>query len=270
MDLRDVRERLMAPLAEHAGALAANWPIRDCAAALECLSEVFQAFAICALLTQYDVDKFRENLVRSAHARRYFLRKAAEANVSDDRRLALSRGEAVLDALAAADIVVAREIAERSIRDWHANWEYEDDFCYYLFIHDCILHDGTPAEAITAPLLERYEQSLEGGDDPRLKVCQSLVERDPEKFIATFSALMNAKQEQIDQQRPNVVDSKFLFWPRSFVSVEGLALLRLAEMAGLAIAEEFPLCPAESRLALHENSYADIFQDLERTFNGNA
>ncbi len=76
MDLRDVREAIIPEIREKMFFLTAGYSIADTADTLESLSELFQGLGICHLLTMVDIDKFRENLVHSGHARRYFLRKS--------------------------------------------------------------------------------------------------------------------------------------------------------------------------------------------------
>ncbi len=60
------------------------------------------------------------------------------------------------------------------------------------------------------------------------------------------------------------MESQFLFWPRSFVSVEALGLLKIAEIVGMRIDEEFAFCPREARLPVTNNIYMDLFTELER------
>jgi len=56
-------------------------------------------------------------------------------------------------------------------------------------------------------------------------------------------------------------------WARSFVSVEGLALLRVAELRGmvpLEAGEELRLCPELAMLPVGDRDYLDMFVTIER------
>jgi hypothetical protein len=90
------------------------------------------------------------------------------------------------------------------------------------------------------------------------------VERDGARFDEALRGFVEAEQEADDARRDALESYEFLFWPRSFVSVEGLALLQLAALRGIETAEVYPLCPAVARLAPTEHGYRDLFAEIER------
>lgn len=263
MDLRDVRNRILPAIYEQAVNLLAGYPVSELGDTFDALSELFQGLGICYLLAEADTEMFRKFLVKSGHARRYFLRKSREQGNTQDRHLALSRNEAFLDVVVAGDLGLAREIAALTPETWNQNWEYEDDYCFFLFLHTLVQHpDPLPVEQLGG-ILARFEQVLEGNPSPRLSVCQALTASDAGEFASALQVLLEEKQGELDKLRPSVVDSKFLFWPRSFVSIEGLALLQSAAVAGLKIQEEFPLCPQDARFPTATTAYLDLFAELE-------
>lgn len=264
MDLRDVREQVIPEIHEKMFFLTAGYPMADTGAVFEELSELFQALGICYLLTAADVDKFRENLVRSGHARRYFLRKSQEEGNDQDRHLAISRSEAFLDSVVAGDLNLARDIEHLSSEVWERDWEYEDDFCFFLFLHKLVKHPVPLSEGELRAILDRFERALEGGISSRLNVCKSLATHDEMAFTETLRVLLVEEQEKFDDKRSSIMASRLPFWPRSFVSVEGLALLKIAGIVGMRIDTEFLLCPQEARIPVADNQYVDFFTDLER------
>ena len=264
MDIRDVHTELVLEAQFSFAAVTAERPVAERGAALEEVSSYFQGLALCHLLETADVAQFRENLVRSGHARRYFLRHSRAEGNDADRRLALSRTEAFLDAVAAADLPLAREIATLSVSAWNPDWEYEDDFCYYRVLHTLALDPGAAREPALGALLARFEAALEGDRSWRLALCEALVERDASLFDDALRGFVGAEQEANDARRDALESYEFLFWPRSFVSVEGLALLQLAALRGIETAEAYPLCPAIARLAPTEHGYRDLFAEIER------
>ncbi len=229
------------------------------------LSRHLQALAICHLLEFADQDEFRNNLVRSAHARRSYLRKSRDQQNADDHNLALSRTEAFFDALAAGDARLAREIADLSVSTWNADWEYEDDFCYFLFLHEVVRAPELPDEQRLNSTLNQFEKALEGAESPRLNVCSALLARDTKAFSDKFEALLDSIRNLNDKKRELVESYELTFWPRSFVSIEALALLRIAAMTGIAVDPgPFVLCPALARLPEHTEPESGLFEEIDR------
>lgn len=264
MDLRDVRDRILPGIYDRVIMLIGGDPMTETGEEFEAVSELLQGLAICHLFVEGEAEKFRKNLLQSAYARRYFLRKSREQGNTRDRHLALSRGEGFLDAVAAGDLGLARDIARFSATVWEKDWEYEDDFCFFLFLHTVVQQPEPLRVNDLKGILGRFEQALEGGPSTRFPICRALLAKDQAEFADALRTHLEAVQEEIDKKRPSVINSKFLFWPRSYVSVEGLALLKCAEIVGMPIADDFPLCPPEARLDTTPSAYPDLFADLER------
>ena len=264
MDLADVHSELVVEAQQSLGVVIANDAVGRIGYVFDDLSTYFQGLGICHLLEFADTEQFRENLVRSGHARRYFLRKSREQGNTDDRHLALSRTEAFLDAVVAVDLALARDIARLSIDRWEPAWEYEDDYCYYRFLHTIVLApDEAPTEALDA-LLDRFEGVLEGGTSARLDACKALLHQDEVAFDDALEMLMEETQQAHDEKRELVETYDFPFWPRSFVSIEGLALLKVADLLGVPARDAFPLCPNLGRLASPGRPVFDLFAEIER------
>ena len=197
-----------------------------------------------------------------------FLRKSRDEGNDRDRHLALGRTEAFLGSVAAGHIRLAREIANLSIDSWEPNWEYEDDFCFWYLLQQIIRNPDQLLSPQLAEIILRFERALEGGESLRLEVCKALISRETENFRTAINKLMEEKQDLLDEQRRRMLEpevSTYIFWPSSFVSVEGLALLKIAEIIGIEVESQgFPLCPSIGRLSITDEDYADIFQEIER------
>jgi hypothetical protein len=77
---------------------------------------------------------------------------------------------------------------------------------------------------------------------------------------------MEEREEALDKRRDKLVErdiSVYAFWPRSFVSIEGLSLLRIGDLLGMAVEGDIPLCPEVARLGFTDRSYQDIFLEIE-------
>ena len=265
MDISAVHVALLPEIRERLVLVADGTPIAEIGEVLEELASYFEALGLCHLLEAADVDEFTENLVRSAHARRFFLERSKSDENLDDRHLALSRGSTLLDAMASGDLTLAREIASLSIRDWHPAWEYEDDFCFFHFLNQSLVDATQPLGTAHAATLITFERALEGGKSPRLDVCKALIARNSLAFKDALIDRLNEIEAELDEEREftYVLEGDLCYWPRSFVSVEGLALLRLGEAVGLPpIKGELPLCPSLARVPVTSRARRDFFREL--------
>ncbi len=270
MDPRDLQNLLIPEIKERILVVASNYPIGELGQVLEELSEYLQSLAISYLLAQGDVTEFRDNLIRSGHSRRYYLRRSVEENNENDRHLALSRADSFFDSLASGDLFLTKEIVDLSPINWHANWEYEDDFQYRKFLGSQFLSTWAGEQDIPdrKKFLGDFEGSLDSpNSDPRYAVCAALVGRNHQVFNAALFEFMEQKKDQLDEKRDTIVTTEFpdsLFWLRNSVSTEGLALIRLGNLTGITVEEHLPLCPEFGRLPVESKEIADLFKEVDR------
>jgi hypothetical protein len=259
-----VKAQLLDEVKDHMALVAAGRAMADISAEMELLSGLFQAVAICHLLESLDVQEFRANLMRSAQARIYFLRKSREQGNLSDRRLALGRTEALLDALAAGSTPLVQELARHVVSTWHPGWEYEEDHLYFLSLQ--ALATKGPGEQVDA-LLARYAALQPDPLDPRFNVTRALARRDAVAFEQSLLQLMADRDETQQTRLAQLLEPDIkacLHWPRCFVSIEGLALLALARRMKLATPDLVPLCPADAQLAPSDALTEDFFAGIER------
>ena len=172
MELGEVHAALVEETQETLAVVAGPYRVDELGEEFEKLSDCFQALGICHLLETGNVDQFQENLVRSGHARRYFLRRSQQEGNQRDRHLAISRTEAILDVLTAGHLPLAQEIVQLSQPTWDRAGEYEDDFCYFRFLHLLVRAVEPWPEKDLDDILLQFEQSLEGGESARLALSR--------------------------------------------------------------------------------------------------
>ncbi|WP_437585655.1 Imm49 family immunity protein [Sorangium sp. So ce1000] len=211
------------------------------------LSGKLRALAIMVLLVKADSDRFYHNLIRSGLVRETYLRRCRDEVFSGHHRVS-GRIASLLDSIAAGEIPLARRIAALSPAEHRQGHEYEDDYCYAQVLHLWVA-DPARDEGI-APILDYFEAFLEGRTDPRLDCCRALWTREQKPFDEAFDALLaervaetEAAIERGQEEEPSVVSQRY-------VSIEGLALLRLAEARGLSTRREYPLCPSLARVPM--------------------
>ena len=263
MDPAEARALLVEDVQEVLGQVASGLPVARLSAELERASRVFQALAGCNLLERLDSEAFRVNLLRSVHARLYFLRRSRQEGNLRDRRLALSRTEALLDALAAGHDATLDALIDHSIERYVPGWEYEDDFLYFRSIE--ALHAGADAAALQA-LARQRRVALGGPPDTRQAVLESLGAGDAATFVEALRRLAAEATEQADARRAAAYEVDLeaaIQWPRGFVSVELLALIALAARRGIRVDETLPLAPLEGRLPRGGDDVEDFFEGIE-------
>jgi hypothetical protein len=123
--------------------------------------------------------------------------------------------------------------------------EYEDDYCYAQIVQR-LCRETVPEEELP-PLLERFRRYLDGDDNPRLPVCEALVARDERQFAEAFDDFLTGFEARIqkDIARGQLEDVHVL--AQRHVSVEGLAILRLATRRGIPTEREYLYCPSLAR-----------------------
>jgi hypothetical protein len=200
-----------------------------------------------------------ENLAKSARAFLFYLDRAEE-----DTQVA-SQSEPFFDAVACGDLDAARAIAERSRSRWNEGEEYEEDFLHVRFLMDHgVLRREQPH---LDGLLERFEQVLDGGDDPRLALCRALLRKEQKRWDETLERMVDDHRRETEEAlrggevSPNDAATVCHLW------VELLALLRFAEQAGLRVARNHPFAPSVARrLELAHLPPPDAWRDVPSYF----
>lgn len=265
MHISQAQALLINELRERMAALVADASIARKAENLRDVCRLLQAVGISKLINEADVKAFREYLIRSGQARRYYLRISREEANTDDRFLGLSRVDSIFDAMVASDVPLARDIAALSIDQWHRDWEYEDDFCYYLFLQRLIAAPAFLQTSDAIALLSQFAKALEGQPSPRLSLCRALRERNIDDFRTALEGLLQQHADVHDEKRAGITEysSQAIFWPRSFVSIEALAWLFIGARFGLKFDDQFQFCPDSARAAFEPLVVEDLFQSLD-------
>lgn len=183
----------------------------------------------------------RDFLVHLSHSGRAFAHFLAHAEGQAPR---LSRCAPFFDALAAGDFVAAAEIARRSRRTWARNEEYEED---YLFV-DFLMRRFFLKASLTQcdDLLTRWERALQGSEDIRLPLCRALLGKEADAFNEALEQYLDERRDEFDERAEGteLSDEEKATWQ---LCVEGLALVRLAEHAGVETEQDYLHIPRAAR-----------------------
>ncbi|KYF90962.1 hypothetical protein BE20_03445 [Sorangium cellulosum] len=257
MSLRDIKADVIDELEENLEIIAAGHPVRELGDTYEDAARCLEALGCCKLLLEMDPARFHRDLVWAGYARRRFLRRSAAEKNEVDHHLARSRCDSFFCAIAAGALALADEIGSLSPTVWIPEGEYEEDFAYFRFLH-LFLRGAGP----TAPLVEQMKSAL-GASSPRLAVVEAFEASDADAFEAAFTALVDDRNDRVDRDKTMFSDD-VTFAPRASVFVEGLALLRIAELRRLGPRQrEYPRCPYAARAVSVSPQPEDLFDELE-------
>lgn len=211
------------------------------------VSHKLRTLAILAILAEASTDGFVHSCTRAARARKLYLQRLKKEGIGRDHHFVSGCYEPLLDAIAAGDMHLVHEIDKLSPTDFRPPDEYEDDYCYAQLLQ-LLCRDPVP-EVELEPLVKRFETYLDGDDNPRLPVCCALIERDEVGFEQAFDdflmILSQVIKEKIDGGT-QVEDVHTI--AQRHISIEGLALLRIAELRGIRTESDYLYCPSLARL----------------------
>lgn len=264
MDPREARPLIAGAIEEALTSFAVGVPEAALPGLYESLVEYYPGLGIAILLATGEQARLRECLVRSAWARLRQLRVGA-ALQPPARERASSFNEGLFAALAAGHWLLARDIAAACPPDWLPEGEYEDDFCHQRLL-GLLTGDAAPDPMLAGALLARFAQALEGAPSPRLALDRALLARDAPAFAEAFEDFLRDEREAAQEARERSGEpdeTAALVWMRGYVSIEALALLRLAGHVGIAPPGPHPLCPPGSLPAGACPNYPDPFAELE-------
>jgi hypothetical protein len=218
------------------------YPIGDLGALSLEVGAKLRAMALITLLSGADPNPYCHNLIRSGAARETFLRRCVAEGRPDLRHYAAGKVDPVIDAVAAGDFALARRIGEAGPVAFRDGYEYEDDFCFSRLLSE--FASGRPDPGLVQSLCARFEAYAGGAADARLDVCRAFASRDAEAFAEAFEERLDERKREIqaDKARRQLEDPGVLANRRVFV--EGLALLRLAELQGMPTEANYPMCPS--------------------------
>jgi hypothetical protein len=222
----------------------------------------YRAMAICLLVSEGDVDAFFHWLLHSPIMRKFFLARARAENLATSRHVGASFVDPVLDAVAARQWKLATDICALASPTWMEGFEYEDDFCYGDFIRRIVCQQTDGFDDLFA----RWHASLEGGHDTRLVVAKALRAGEASDFESNLRTLLAEREEKAraiaDPLKRSILADELPFYPNRWVSIDGLALLALAERQGIIVDDEINACPRMVRTGEYAPFLPRAYPDL--------
>jgi hypothetical protein len=185
-------------------------------------------------------------LSKAGNARAAFLELVKSGLESPPKYVCASKNIGFSAALAAGDIETARRIASSSPQSHFGDIEYEDDFLFFHFLHRAI-EDDTTTEDLNR-IIARWEIVLEGQESGYFNVCRALASDRSDDFEPAFESFIKTRQRQLKEYKESIGYDREMFAAEGKIFIEGLAVLRIAEMKGLPAVGEYKLVPDNSRI----------------------
>jgi hypothetical protein len=208
---------------------------------------LYRRLAICEMLLEARTDRFYAYLHKSALARLHFLQQVTAGHAALPITTCASFNSSFIDGVVAGQFSLALELARLTPDRHQPSCEYEEDFLLHRFLHKLTLNlQGGEAHEL-AGLLERWEVVIEGNADPYLDICRALLARDAERFDPALLEAIAERRREFEARRSDLRPDDVRL-TEGVLFMNGLALLRLAELSGMLTQREYPTIPRLARL----------------------
>jgi hypothetical protein len=164
----------------------------------------------------------------------------------------------LLAALAAGNFDQADAITAASTTTWQHSEvrEYEDEFLWAVILQQLTRQKAPPASQVE-PLIARLEKLNKKEYGSRCSLARALLAKAPDDFAKAFEAARLDYEIRTEKEAKEFGTPVTSFAPHRFLWLEGLALLRLAERAGLPLdGADYRYCPPLARVPMTAK-YAD-------------
>lgn len=212
----------------------------------------FHIVAVATLLVDGNPQGFFLNLCRSAENWRRLLKHLRLKALP----LPASRYTApLLGAVAAGAWTLARQVSELSETRWLPEEEYRTEHARAQLLQ-ALVAPGTRDAVL--PKLEALEVLGDEASADLVACTRALLDGDGAAFTEAFRHAVLVHGEDVEKRAKLFTTPVTRFAPQRAIWMEGLALLRLAERAGIAPFEEhFRYCPPLARLPMTETYRGD-------------
>ena len=202
----------------------------------------FHVVAVATLLVDGNPQGFFLNLCRAAENWRRLL---AHCRLQQWALPASRYMEPLLGAVAAGHWTLAGQVAELSETRWLPDEEYRSEHARAQ-LYLALVSPGT--KDVVAQRVEALEALALETESDRAACARALLDGDAEAFSEAFQHAVLVHGEDIEKRAKLFTTPVTRFAPRRAIWLEGLALLRLSERAGIAShAEHFRYCPPLAR-----------------------
>lgn len=203
--------------------------------------------AICRLLQDGDSAAFQLGLRRSGLTWLHLLTRMAQGMQAAPSLRLGSTWDCVASAIAAGDLKLAQQIADRFPGEPDLDREYLDDYMPLAMMSRLVRapDDRASIEALG----QRWEQAEDGSSTNDIPLWMALADRDIPAFQEAFSAVIERRRDQMVAYRKSPGGLPTTAATEGAIYIDGLAILQLAQSLGMNITTTFGLCPKVARVS---------------------
>jgi hypothetical protein len=214
---------------------------------LDTVTQDLHIIAVATLLVDGNAQGFFLNLCRAAENWRRLhalLRSRKLAPPPTTKTVPL------LAALAAGHFELADALASAPTAERLEAEEYEDEYLWASILRH-LARQTPPAVSTVKPLLTRLQKANKKEYGHRCDAVLALLAKNPEDFAKAFEQARLDYELQTEKKAASFATPVTAFAPHRFLWLEGLALLRLAERAGIVLeAADLKYCPPLARVPM--------------------
>ncbi|WP_342377437.1 hypothetical protein NVS55_39045 [Myxococcus stipitatus] len=211
------------------------------------LTRHFHIIAVATLLVDGNSQGCFLNLCRAAENWRRLLALLRSRNLPPPPA---TKTLPLLAALAAGRFDLANTLATAPASPRIVPDEYEDEYLWATLLRH--FASQPPATASTvAPLLTQLKGLNKKDYGPRCDLAQAMLDQDTDAFASAFERARLDYELHTEKKAASFATPFTAFAPHRFLWLEGLALLRLGERAGIVLADaDYKYCPPLARVPM--------------------
>lgn len=202
----------------------------------ELVVELYKIAGICDLLHDGSGDAFLANLQKSGTACAFVLPHLPPESV------AASKLSGFFSAAACGDGDAARAIARQARDTWNSDIEHEDDFLYARFLMELFFLGATKTRLLA--LVDRLTEVTKGEPSALRDICRAMLAKDSAQFEEGFENWLGQRRAFYREQWESDQITEEEWATEGQISVEGIALVKLARKLGLTTQREYLFVPA--------------------------
>lgn len=210
------------------------------------LCDDFEVLAVASLLVDGKPQSFFTNLCRAAAN---WARYLEYRDARQWPKAPVVHTAPMVGAMVAGQWGLATALAQTASSGERRATDYEDEYQYARLLIELAKCRGRRTAEV-ASLLAAVVGADQGLFAPKLAVVEALLAAEAGEIRERFADAVSHYDQQVEEQSKMLTIDQRKLEPRKYLWLEGLAFLRLAELNGIEIADNYLYCPPLARVPM--------------------